>query len=33
MEIRISMHAGPVYEEFDPILNALIFLADIKPAA
>ena len=21
MEIRISMHAGPVYEEFDPILN------------
>ena len=21
MEIRISMHAGPVYEEFDPILK------------
>ena len=27
MEVRISMHAGPVYEEFDPILQKRNFLA------
>ncbi len=25
MEVRISMHAGPVYEEFDPILQKINF--------
>ena len=26
LEVRISMHAGPVYEEFDPLLKKRNFL-------
>ena len=32
MEARISMHAGPVYEEFDPILKEEIFGRHVNQA-